>query len=95
MRADGVFSGGGVKGVAFAGAIKAAEEAGYDEWVSVAGTSAGAIAAMTLAVGYDADGVREALYGTDLSDLADHGGVIGWVANALTRRGLTRGRPRY
>ncbi len=50
MEADGVFSGGGVKGIAFAGAIAAAEEAGYDGWQSLAGTSAGAIAAMARAV---------------------------------------------
>jgi hypothetical protein len=40
-RADGVFEGGGVKGIAFAGAIAAAErDAGVHEWVNVAGTSA-------------------------------------------------------
>ena len=39
-RADAVFEGGGVKGIAFAGAIAAAEkDAGVEEWVNVAGTS--------------------------------------------------------
>ncbi len=33
MQADGVFSGGGIKGLAFAGALQAAADAGYDEWV--------------------------------------------------------------
>ena len=59
MKADGVFSGGGVKGLAFAGAVKGAAEAGYTEWGKLAGTSAGAIAAMALAVGYDANGLQE------------------------------------
>jgi NTE family protein len=94
MRADGVFSGGGVKGIAFAGAIQAAEEAGYDEWVRLAGTSAGAIAAAALAVGYDAAGIRALLEDTDYQRLADYGGPLGAgrVYNWLFRRGLTRGR---
>ena len=48
-RADGVFEGGGVKGIAFAGAIAAAErDAGVKEWVNVAGTSAGSIVARSI-----------------------------------------------
>lgn len=54
LTADGVFSGGGIKGLAFAGALMATEEAGYREWHELAGTSAGAITAMALAAGYDA-----------------------------------------
>jgi len=40
LTADGVFSGGGIKGLAFAGALAGAEEAGYGEWHQLAGTSA-------------------------------------------------------
>ena len=48
-RADGVFEGGGVKGIAFAGAIAAAErDAGVKEWVNLAGTSAGSIVSALL-----------------------------------------------
>ena len=75
MRADGVFSGGGVKGLAFAGALQAAAEAGYDEWVQLAGTSAGAITAMALAVGYSAQGLKDALDNFDFSRIADYGPV--------------------
>jgi NTE family protein len=73
VRADGVFSGGGIKGLAFAGGVQAATEAGYDEWVQLAGTSAGAISAMMLAVGYDAQGLRKALETFDFSTIADYG----------------------
>lgn len=52
-KVNGVFEGGGVKGIAFAGALKAAEKCGV-EWQSVAGTSAGAIVAALLAAGYTA-----------------------------------------
>ena len=73
LTADGVFSGGGIKGLAFAGALAAAEEVGYSLWHELAGTSAGAITAMALAVGYDAKGIREALDRFDFNRLADFG----------------------
>lgn len=51
MKIDGVFEGGGVRGIAHVGAICALAEKGY-EWERVAGTSAGAIIAALLAAGY-------------------------------------------
>jgi NTE family protein len=92
MEADGVFSGGGIKGLAFAGALQAAAEAGYTEWVDLAGTSAGAITAMALAVGYDANGLRE-LFGFDFSKIDDRGGPfgLGVVVNYF-HHGITRGK---
>jgi NTE family protein len=92
MQADGVFSGGGVKGIAFAGAIKAAEEAGYTEWGRLAGTSAGAIAAMALAVGYRADGVRGALEATDYARISAPNSLFGRLFGLVSRRGLASGR---
>jgi NTE family protein len=91
VQADGVFSGGGVKGIAFAGAIAAAEEAGYTEWGRLAGTSAGAVAAMALAVGYDARGIRAALEATDYSRIGESGNPLRRIANLVGRHGLTRG----
>lgn len=94
MRADGVFAGGGVKGLAFTGALQAAAEAGYDEWVRVAGTSAGAITAMALAVGYDPAGMKQQLDAFDLAKIADYGGPlgIGRIENLIVRDALTRGK---
>jgi NTE family protein len=93
MQADAVFSGGGVKGLAFAGALAAAEEAGYTDWVSVGGTSAGAITAMALAVGYDAKTLRAKLDDFPLSKIADYGplGFVSEAENVLFKRALTRG----
>lgn len=92
MRADGVFSGGGIKGLAFAGALQAAEEAGYADWVQLAGTSAGAITAMALAVGYDANGLRE-LFSFDFAKLDDRGGPLGLgVIVNYFHHGITRGK---
>lgn len=94
MRADGVFSGGGIKAIGFAGALKAAAEAGYTEWVQLAGTSAGAITAMALAVGYDADGLKQQLDAFDFAKIADYGGPfgIGRVENLIFRDALTHGK---
>src|SRR3954465_6099043 len=93
MEADGVFSGGGIKGLAFAGALQAAHEAGYDTWVNVAGTSAGAITAMALAGGDDAPGRRGQLASFDFSKIADTGlPVVGEAENYLFHRGLTHGK---
>jgi NTE family protein len=97
MEADGVFAGGGIKGLAFAGALEVAEEKGYTEWVQLAGTSAGAITAMALAVGYTAKELRAQLEGYDFKKIADYGAPlgIGEAENLLLRRGLTHGKGLY
>ena len=95
-RADGVFEGGGVKGIAFAGAIAAAEkDGGVQEWVNIAGTSAGAIVAALLAVGYDAAGLQRILADAKYPKFADCGFGGKWgggLFNAVARmRGLAPG----
>lgn len=94
MQADGVFSGGGIKGLAFAGSLQAAAEAGYDQWARLAGTSAGAITAMALAVGYDAQGLREVLGEMDFNEIADYGplGKVEIPVNLEHRHGATKGK---
>jgi NTE family protein len=94
VLADGVFSGGGIKGLAFAGALQAAAEAGYDEWHQLAGTSAGAITAMALAVGYDAQGLRAALDSFDFGKLEDYGvlGIAELPLNLERLHGATHGK---
>jgi len=92
MDADGIFSGGGIKGLAFAGALAAAEDAGYTRWANLAGTSAGAITAMALAVGYDAAGLRR-LFSFDFSRIDDRGGPFGLgVIENYFHHGITRGK---
>jgi NTE family protein len=96
-RADGVFEGGGVKGIAFAGAISAAErDAGVKEWVNVAGTSAGSIVAALLVAGYDAAVLQKLLAAAKYSKFADTGPGGMWVGglfNAVFRlRGMAPGR---
>jgi NTE family protein len=93
-EADGVFEGGGVKGIAFAGAIDIVEKAGLRQWKNVAGTSAGAIVASLLAVGYDAAGLRKILEAATYKKFADFGfgGIPRGVVNSLWMRGLAPGR---
>ena len=93
--ADGVFEGGGVKGIAFVGALEAARERGIERWVNVAGTSAGAIIASLLAVGYEPGQLRKILEDTDYATFADYGWggkLLGGARNALRGRGLCPGK---
>lgn len=92
-RADGVFSGGGVKAIAYAGALAAAEEAGYGDWEQLAGTSAGAITAAALAVGYDAQGLTDRLMQFDLATVADIGRPrrIARIGNLIRHHAIARG----
>jgi NTE family protein len=93
--ADGVFEGGGVKGMAFVGALEAAEESGIGRWVNVAGTSAGAIIASLLAVGESPARLRGILEKMSSATFADYGWggkYIGGARNALLGRGLFPGK---
>ena len=95
-RADAVFEGGGVKGIAFAGAIAAAESKGrVKEWVNVAGTSAGAIVAALLVAGYDSKGLQKILGDAKYVKFADcgpGGKWLGGLGNAVLRmRGMAPG----
>src|SRR6266851_1653101 len=95
-EADGVFRGGGVKGLALAGAL-----CGFAEhptkpiktWKNVAGASAGAIIACYLATGHDAKQMLDLMKKTNFGSFADfpaHSKLLGGV-NLLLRHGMARG----
>lgn len=67
MKLDAVFSGGGVKGIGFIGAICCMEDKGA-KWQRLAGTSAGAIAASLIAVGYTGKEMKEILFNLNFLD---------------------------
>ena len=72
--ADGVFRGGGVKGLALAGALCGFAEhptKPIKEWKCVAGASAGAIIACYLATGHSAQEMLELMKKTNFSSFAD------------------------
>lgn len=70
LKYDGVFEGGGVKGIAFVGALTYLEEKGYVV-EKVAGTSAGAIIAALLAAGYTTKELKEIMLSVNFELFAD------------------------
>jgi NTE family protein len=93
-EADGVFQGGGAKGIALVGALLGFAERGYNRWVNVAGTSAGAIVAAYLACGHDAYDTEQLLRSAPYSrfeDFGPGGRLLGGGWNLIRRRGLARG----
>jgi NTE family protein len=70
LIADLVLSGGGVKGIALAGAVAALNDAGYRPW-RVSGTSAGAIVGALVAAGLAGDALTEAAMRLDYAKFAD------------------------
>lgn len=70
MYIDGVFSGGGIKGLAYIGAYQALEEKGF-KFKRVAGTSAGAIIAALIAAGFNSEEMYEELDKLELTMMLD------------------------
>jgi NTE family protein len=74
-KAYAVLDGGGVKGAALAGCLKAAEELGF-EFVGYGGTSAGSIVALLAAVGYTgAELERVTVDEIEFTEFLDDGGT--------------------
>jgi NTE family protein len=101
-EADGVFQGGGVKGIALAGALEEfADRTKHpdnyvDTWVQVAGTgtSAGAIVAAYLACGHDAAETVQLIKSTPFAEFEDWGAggpLLGGVVNLVRNHGLAHG----
>lgn len=70
MYIDGVFSGGGIKGIALIGACEELEKRGY-QFQCIAGTSAGAIIAGLIAANYTSKEINLLIDELDLSILLD------------------------
>lgn len=96
MIVDGVFSGGGIKGFAYVGAIQALEEKGV-KFDRVAGTSAGAILATFIAAGFNTKELEQIFDELNLKVLLDPPKFIiefpflKWL-NLYKRMGLYRGK---
>ena len=67
-----IFEGGGVKGIAYAGAMSILEEKGITQSIErVGGTSAGAINALLFALNYTNDEVKDVLWSLDFKQFMD------------------------
>ena len=73
-----VFEGGGVKGLAYVGALKVLEQKGIHKSIErVAGASAGAICALLVALNYSSKEIQEILWHLDFNNFMDSNwGVI-------------------
>jgi len=94
-KCDAVFEGGGVKGIGLVGAVSAIEKAGF-KFVNLAGTSAGAIVASLLAVGYTGDEIGKILHKLNYNDFRDETfldklGLPGKALNAAFYLGIYKG----
>lgn len=85
-----VFQGGGVKGIAYIGALQVLEQQAILPAVeNVAGTSAGAITATLVALGYEPDEIAEMMFRLDFSKLED--GRAGGFFRLFRRYGFFKG----
>lgn len=92
---DLVLEGGGIKGIGLVGALSVLEEEGYS-FKNIAGTSAGAIVAALIAVGYRAEELRKVIMELDFEtftdeDLTDRIPLVGKALSILLEKGIYEG----
>ncbi len=91
VKINAVFEGGGVKGIALAGAVHAAERKGLT-FHQVAGTSSGAIVASLVAAGYSAEELKNIIMATPFSSFMQRAPVFNAkIIGPLTRLFLKKG----
>jgi NTE family protein len=103
QRADGVFQGGGVKGLGLVGALLQFADGAQDadgqqlkitEWVNVAGTSAGSICAALIACGSDSKKLESTFLNLPFAQFEDFGRggkMIGGVLGLAAHHGMAHG----
>lgn len=89
-KVTGVFQGGGIKGIALSGAAAAALDHGY-EFDQAVGTSAGAIVASLVAVGFDSGGLRDVVAATKWPNLQPSSNWFQKNFSMVVRRGFHDG----
>ncbi len=92
LKCNATFEGGGVRGIGHVGAACAFEKAGY-QFINLTGSSAGAIVASLLSVGYTCDEIKEEMEKLDYlkfkqKDLLDHFGTTGKVLSIVFEFGI-------
>lgn len=82
------WSGGGIKGIAYAGVIQVMEDEGYlDKIECVAGVSVGSITALLLGLRYSAKETKDIVFNLDFSKFKDGG----WFLRLLNTYGIYKG----
>ncbi|MNH74806.1 Patatin-like phospholipase [compost metagenome] len=95
MRINGVFQGGGVRGISLVGAVRAAEMHDF-KFDKLAGTSSGSIVAALLAAGYNAEEMKELILATTFTKFLKRSFIfntplIGPATRILLKKGLYAG----
>lgn len=95
MLINGVFEGGGVKGISLAGAVRAAEQHGF-KFNRVAGTSSGSIVASLIAAGYNATEMKEIIMTTSFTHFLKRApifntAIVGPAMRVMLKKGLYSG----
>jgi NTE family protein len=81
-----VMEGGGIKGIAYGGALKELKQQGVMQGIiRVAGTSAGAIQAALVAVGYSAEEIADIIANTPIESFND-GGIVSRSSKRLVKQ---------
>jgi NTE family protein len=87
-----VFEGGGVKGIAYGGALSVLQDLEIiDNILRVGGTSAGAINATLLALGYSIKDVSQIIATTNFSSFADGGSIFSKIPRLWRKFGINKG----
>lgn len=88
-----VFEGGGIRGVAFTGAVSVLEQYGVLKDVeNVAGTSAGSIIGLMLSLGYSSEEIKQIMISMKVENFNDgKGGIIGKYARAKQNYAIYKG----
>ena len=89
-----VFEGAGMKGIAYVGVLEELEEQGILENIEkVAGTSSGGITAMSVALGYSVQEIKDLIYDTPFDKFNDGKGLfIGGIHRLKKRYGWFQGK---
>ncbi|WP_209860439.1 patatin-like phospholipase family protein [Paenibacillus shirakamiensis] len=95
MRINGVFQGGGVRGISLVGAVQAAEQHAV-QFERVAGTSSGSIVASLIAAGYNAQEMKNIIMDTSFTKFLKRASIfnislIGPALRILLKKGLYSG----
>ncbi|KGM94551.1 phospholipase [Clostridium novyi A str. 4552] len=88
MRIDAVFEGGGVKGIGLVGAVSCLEDKGCII-ENVAGTSAGAMIASLVAVGYKSNELKEIIMNIDYNNFLDKKLLYEFKPTSLMSKGVS------
>ncbi|MGI8951284.1 MAG: patatin-like phospholipase family protein [Chitinophagaceae bacterium] len=87
-----VFKGGGIRGLAYAGALKVLEEKGVLKNIeNVAGSSAGAIAALMVALGYNSHEIDSILDELKIQQFNDGKNIVGKINRFKNEYGIFKG----